>query len=86
MGQQNIKRLVEKLKFPAITKNIMNCLSLIDKVYYEKLIYCEEYDDINNSTIWFFEDGSRIKLTFDETCLYLLILEAIEHNTEEIYN
>jgi len=85
MGQQNIDRIKAKFGWTYEDEDVDDCVELIDKVYYDNLIYCEEYNDDRDSTTWFFEDGSRVELTTEELYLYLLIVEHLELDQEEMF-
>lgn len=82
MGIKNIKRLKKLLEVPAKDKTIEKYLTLIDKVYYEYQIYCEEEDKKNNTTWWIFQDGTKIEMNFEDICRYLLICEILEESEE----
>lgn len=82
MSADNVKRLKNLLGLPSTDIEVEKYLNLIDKVYYEGLVYCEEEKKENNSTLFVFEDDTRIEMNFQEMCRYLLIVDILEDSEE----
>lgn len=84
MGNNNIQRLKNILNLPESDIEVEKYLNLIDKIYYENEVYCEEENEENNTTSWKFQDGTEIVMNEEELCKYLLIIDILE-DSEEMY-
>lgn len=82
MGNNNIQRLKKILNLPESDIEVEKYLNLIDKIYYENEIYCEEENEENNTTSWKFSDGTEITMNEEELCKYLLIVDILEDSEE----
>ena len=82
MGKENIQRLKKLLNLPESDIEVEKYLDLIDRVYYEDQIYCEQENKKNNTTSWKFHDGTKIVMNYEELCNYLLIIDILEDSEE----
>jgi hypothetical protein len=82
MGKENIQRLKKKLDLPDNDNELDKHLELIDRVYYEDQVYCEEENKERDITSWKFQDGTEIEMDYDDMCRYLLIRDILEDSEE----
>jgi hypothetical protein len=82
MGKENIQRLKNKIDIPDDDTELDKHLDLIDRIYYENQVYCEEEDKKRDITSWKFQDGTVIEMDFEDMCRYLQIIEILEGSEE----
>jgi len=74
MGMCNIQRLRNKLNIKRDDGTTDKYLNFIDKVFYDKKIFTEEYNDKKDIMKWKFEDGENVFMNINETSNLLLFL------------
>lgn len=78
MGISNIKRLKKRFNIKRDDGTTDKYFDLIDKVFYDKIIYAEEYDEEHDVMKWQFEDGKSIFMNSNEIVNLLLFLMDLE--------
>lgn len=74
MGMRNIQRLKKKFNIKRNDGTTDKYFNFIDKVFYDKKIFTEEYNDKKDVMKWQFEDGKDIFMDVNEISNLLLFL------------
>jgi hypothetical protein len=82
MGLDNINRLKKKFGFTEKDKGVNKYFLLIDLVFYEGKIFCEEFI-FEDLVSWSFEDESLVILDYIEIANLLLFLEGLSNDVNE---
>jgi hypothetical protein len=83
MGTRNIQRLKSKLGFDTNTEDVDEYFELIDRIYYENKGHTEVFNEITETTTWFFEDGRRISFDLNEVTHLALFLLHLYNDMDE---
>ena len=83
MGKQNIQRLKTKVGFKKESADVDIYFEIIDRIYYQNQGNVERFDEIEEITTWFFEDGRIISLDIIEVMHLSLFLTHFYADADE---